>query len=180
MKQSRCFRGLLLILSMVIFSWASPALDAEEIELGVGDGFSDYRPGMTNPVANPDRRCLLAEDQLGVATHNSTQKMLQYWNAPVDDYLKDWEVLSGTNNWSVPKCNIASGPVAAAKGRVLSMLKDDAFIAFYTNDGDAVKPVVGYMTHPLRNYVIPGTYYEGYPRAHSAPLRLQPAILMVK
>jgi hypothetical protein len=164
MKKSRSFRALLLILSMVIFAWGLPSVDAWEHPDLAGGVSTDHRPGKTNPVSNPDRWCLIAQDYLGVATHNYSQHMLQYWNAPVTDYLHYWKSFSGSNNFSVPNCNIEYGPVAAAKGRVITPLKDDAFIAFYTNAGGAIKPVVGYMSAPdWCNYVIPGDYIAGMP-----------------
>ncbi len=151
---------------LAISFWTFPAVEANAL-LGEGGTPEDYRPGKTNPVSNPARWCLMAEDQLGAATHNDTQKMMMYWNAPTDDNLSDWKMVAGNNYYSQPKCNIPSGPVAMAKGRVLTVLRDHAFLAFYTNDGSFVKPVVGgyyCMNHPdACFYTIPGTYYRGIP-----------------
>lgn len=121
MKKSRCFTAVLVILSMVVFVWGSLPVGAEEVELAA-DGSGDYRPGKTNPVSNPARWCLMAKDILGDATHNTTETMMQYWNAPnpppsPNGYiLRDWHNVSGVNNWSVPVCNLPAGPVALAKG----------------------------------------------------------------
>ena len=152
---------------MAIFAWGIPPLGAGDRPVLGGGADGDYRPGATNPVKNPARWCLLAQDYLGDITQNTGLKMMQFWNAPVDDYLQDWNLVSGYNDYYVPNCNIEYDPIAAAKGRVITPLKDDAFIAYYTtNESNVVKPVVALMSSPpdSTSYVIPGDYYAGMPK----------------
>ena len=162
MKKSRCFSAALVILSMVVFVWSFPVLEAEGIELGAGDGPEGYRPGKTNPVSNPARWCLLAEDMLAVSSSYGVNNIPRGWNVPTSDYLTDWQAFATYGGWNVPQYNFG-GPTAVAKGRVLSILKDDAVIVFYINEDDAAKPVLAFLNVPFWNYVIPGTYYAGIP-----------------
>jgi hypothetical protein len=116
--------GILFLLTLWEVLPAHPGKAGEPILTGSS---SDYRPGKTNPVANPARWCLLAWDMLGDATHNDTNTLMQYWNDSTDDSLSGWKNFSGANGWQISKCNMDAGPVAMAKGRVLTVLRDDAF-----------------------------------------------------
>ena len=130
MKASKRFITVFGILFLLTLCGVLPVRQGEAAEPDLENTRFDYRPGKTNPVANPARWCLMAKDMLGDATHNTSTTMMQYWNEPKDDSLGDWKMVSGGHTYSVPACNIDSGPVALTKGRILTVLKDTAALAF--------------------------------------------------